>query len=48
LGKLEPAYQLIDSSATRKTFGELKGDRESARDLLKQWVELKEREESEK
>ncbi len=41
-GKPVPAYQVIDSSETKKKFGELKGYDEVVRDLLKQWVRLKE------
>lgn len=47
-GKLQGAYSLVDASETRKTFGELKGFEEAVREVLGQWVELKEREESEK
>ncbi|KAE9366925.1 NAD(P)-binding protein [Stipitochalara longipes BDJ] len=45
-GRLESAWSAFDASATRKAFGELKGYEDSVREVLEQWVELKEQEES--
>lgn len=43
-GSCESGRLTLDSSNTRQVFGECKGYEEACRDLLKQWVELKERE----
>ena len=45
-GRLEGAWSDIDARETRKVFGELTGFDDSVREVLKQWVELKEKEES--